>query len=453
MLDRPLLYRARWVLPVTAKPIHDGELLVGTDGRIAAVAPAGALEVGESTEIRDLGAAALLPGLVNVHAHPELAMFRGGLEDLLFRDWILKLVGTKRSILRDEDSEAAAEWTMAECLSAGITTIAATEMSGAGARAMSRAGMRGIQFQEVFGPDPAQVRASISEAEEAVGRLRDGVSDLVTVGISPHAPYTVSDDLYRRTADLAARLDLRIAVHIAESEAERQLVTVGEGDFAPGLRARGIQVDPRSGSPIELLETTGILEQAPLLIHCVDVDAADIHRIAGHGAAVAHCPVANARLGHGFAPVDAMLDAGITVGLGTDSVGSNNRIDLLEEARIASIVHRGRLRSPDAFPAEQLLRWCTLEGARALGMDDRIGSLEPGKDADLCAVRMDDVHTIPVLDPVTSLFHSARGSDVVLSVVRGRELYDAGRFATLDLAGIHDRVEAAADRIREAEAR
>src|SRR5687768_5796348 len=150
MLELPLtLYRAAWVLPVCADPIRNGAVLVGTDGRIATVGPATAIEPPDGAVIVELGEAALLPGLVNVHAHPELAMFRGALEDLCFRDWILRLVGAKRAVLTDADFHAAARWTMVEALRSGITTIAATESSGASAGARCEAGLRGVGSQGV----------------------------------------------------------------------------------------------------------------------------------------------------------------------------------------------------------------------------------------------------------------------------------------------------------------
>lgn len=446
--SRPTLYRARWILPVASPSIHDGELLVDAEGRIAAVAPAGAIDRPSDLHVEALGEAILLPGLVNVHAHPELAMFRGALEDLEFRDWILRLVSAKRTHLHEEDSLAAARWTTVEALRAGMTTIGATEASSSAVQALSEAGMRGIVFQETFGPDPRQAEASEAELRRQIDELLPTATDLVRVGISPHAPYTVSDELYRRTARYAIEAGLPMAVHIAESRAERELVTQGAGDFAPGLRARGIETPVRASSPIRLLQTLGVLEVAPLLIHAVDLDDEDIDLIRGSGCAVAHCPIANARLGHGIARVAGLVANGVTVGLGTDSVASNNRLDLLEEARVASLMQRARLQRPDLLPAADLLRMCTIEGARALGLDDLTGSLEPGKDADLCVISLAGSHLSPSFDPVTTLFHAARGTDVIMTVVRGRVLYRDGVVTSVNEAQLRADLEVAADRLR-----
>ncbi|MBV9773423.1 MAG: amidohydrolase family protein [Gemmatimonadetes bacterium] len=434
---------------MAAPPIPDGAVLVDGSGRIAAVGPRLAIDAPEGAEVVELGRAALLPGLVNVHAHPELALFRGGLEELRFRDWILRLVGAKRSALRDPDYEVAARWTMVESLRAGITTLAATEMSAAGAGALREAGMRGVVFRETFGPDPAQVDDSMAELRGAVEALRRDETELVRVGISPHAPYTVSDALFAAAAEYALAEGLPVAIHASESAAEDDLVKRGDGDFAPGLRARGIDTPVRGRSTVEMLDRLGVLRTRPLLIHCVRLDDEDVRRLADTGSSVAHCPVANARLGHGAAPYPELREAGVAVGLGTDSVGSNNRTDLLEEARVASIVHRAARGSHDLLPAADLLRLCTLDGARVLGLDDRIGSLEPGKDADLCAVSLAAPHARPVHDPHAALFHAARGTDVVLAAVRGRILFRDGEVLSLDEAAVGAAVEEAAGRLGE----
>lgn len=445
---RATLYLARWVLPVSTPPLHDAGVLVGTAGTILNVAPRAAFEVGPETDVVDLGEAVLLPGLVNCHAHPELSMYRGALEDLSFREWIARLVGSKRAALCDADHGDAALWTAAEAIRAGMTTVGATESSSAALGAFREAGLRGIVYQEVFGPDPAQVDASMAELTARLDELAPLETDLVRMGVSPHAPYTVSDDLYRAATRLALERGLPMALHVAESRAESELVARGEGEFAPGLRARGIALPPRGRTPIEMLERLGVLAARPLLIHCVELEDADVERIADAGCAVAHCPIANAKLGHGIAPVPALRQRGVTVGLGTDSVGSNNRLDLLEEARVASLLQRAAHREWGLLPANELLRLCTVEGARALGLEGRVGTLEAGKEADLCAVSLAAPHVRPIHDPLAALFHAARGSDVVLTVVRGRVLFRDGELSTVNEAAVRGRMDAVAARLR-----
>ncbi|NJD09665.1 MAG: amidohydrolase family protein [Gemmatimonadetes bacterium] len=445
---RAACYLASWVLPVAGAPLRDAGVLVGPDGRIVAVGPRAQLPAGEAIDRVDLGAAILLPGLVNVHAHAELAAFRGLLEDLPFPRWITTLRRCKQeAAATPAELRAAALLTCAESLAVGITTFGATEDSDAAAAALRETGMRGVIFREVFGPDPQQASAALQELVQHLDALQSEAGELVQVGVSPHAPYTVSDELYGLVARLAERRQLPVAVHAAEAEAEASLVVRGEGPFAAGLRARGLATPPRARSIVALLERTGILALRPLVIHAVRVGAEDRGLLAAAGASVAHCPTANARLGHGVAPVVELRAAGVNVALGTDSVASNNRLDLLEEARTAQLLQRARLASASALPACELLEMVTLAGARALGLADRIGSLEPGKDADLCAVAIDRPHTEPAHDPLATLFHAARGSDVVLTVVRGRVLYRAGRLLTIDPADTRATLHALAARL------
>jgi 5-methylthioadenosine/S-adenosylhomocysteine deaminase len=186
-------------------------------------------------------------------------------------------------------------------------------------------------------------------------------------------------------------------------------------------------VAPRAGSTIDLLERTGMLAVRPLLVHCVRVTPADIARIRAHGCAVAHCPASNAKLGHGIAPLVAMLEAGVPVGIGSDSVASNNRMDLLDEARLAVLLARAAGGSWQALPAARALELTTLGGARALGLDSEIGSLEAGKAADLAAFPLDGIHTLPVQAPESALLFAGTGRGARLVTVAGRELVRDGR--------------------------
>ncbi len=445
---QPARYCAAWLLPVTSPPVEDGAVLV-VDGRIAAVGPRSAVPLPDDAVDIDLGHAAILPGLVNVHAHPDLAVLRGALEDLPFHTWIFELRRMKAAVqYATADWRDAARWSCAEAAAAGITTLAATEDSDATLHALRDAGMRGIAYREVFAPDPGAAATALAGLQHHVTAMRVLENDLVRVGVSPHAPYSVSDALFTAVAGYARDEDLPIAVHTAESEAEQQLVTHGDGFFASSLRARGIEVAARGTSTVDILQRTGILELAPLLIHCVRVTPLDITRMADAGARVAHCPVANARLGHGIAPVMELLDAGITVGLGSDSVASNNRMDILEEARVAQLMQRAVLLAQSALPAQTLLRLATIDGARALGLDHRVGSLEVGKDADICVVDFDAVHSNPVFEPLGTLFMSAQGTDVTMTMVRGRVIYSHGTHRTQDINALRARIDGLGEMVR-----
>ncbi len=433
-------YHARWVLPITSPPIENGTVAVH-DGRIVYVglrddAPAGS--------DRDLGHSLLLPGLVNVHTHLELTAMRGFLEDLDFAHWITTLNSSKRAVLNRDRMLDAARLGVEEGIRAGITTYADTCDSGVAFDAMIERGVRGIMFQEVFGPDPAQCAESMSGLRAKIDALRPRETALVRVGISPHAPYTVSDELFRATAAYARDESLPMAIHIAESEVESQLVTDGAGLFADGLRKRGIPVAPRGGSPIDLLHKLGVLGVRPLLIHCVRLGESDIDAIANEKCPVAHCPASNAKLGHGVAPLAELVERGVIVGLGSDSMASNNRMDILEEARLALLWQRARLRSTNTLSARTMLELATIGGAQALGVADRVGSLDVGKDADLAAFTIG--HLAPTAHAEAAAIFAATGSCARFVSVAGRVLLDENGPIDRDDA-LAARVQATADEL------
>ena len=435
-------YHARWVLPISAAPIENGTVAV-SEGRIAYVGARGNAPPGGD---RELGDALLLPGLVNAHTHLELTMMRGFLEDLDFAHWIMRLNKVKRAVLDRDKMLDAARLGVVEGLRAGVTTYADTCDSGVAFDAMIEAGVRGIMYQEVFGPDPAQFEDSVTGLREKMKALRPRQTALVRVGVSPHAPYTVSDPLYTAVAAVAELEGWPIAVHIAESREEDLLVQQASGIFADGLRKRGIDVRKRAASSIELLGTTGVLARRPLLIHCVRLTAADVDRIAATRCAVAHCPISNAKLGHGISPVAELLRANVVVGLGSDSVASNNRMDLLAEARAAALSQRALRADHEAMSARAALHLATLGGARALGIDSEVGSLEPGKSADLAAFPLDTCAQ-PVHDPEAAAIFALPGVPAQLVTVAGRELVRDGQVLNRD-SGLEGRVEAIAAAMR-----
>ncbi len=414
-------YRARWVVPIVSEPVRDGVVAVDGD-RIAYVGPPGE---GPSADEHDLGDVLLLPGLVNAHTHLELTAMRGFLEDLDFRRWILRLTAARRDVLDTAALLDSARYGIEEGLRAGVTTFADTSDSGVVMRAMRDAGVRGVVYQEVFGPDPAQCEASLAGLRDKVANLRYLETPLVRVGVSPHAPYTVSDALFRATTGFAREHGLPMAIHIAESGEEQRLIADGDGPFADGLRARGIHVGIRGRSPVDLLDKLGVLDARPLLIHCVRADEGDVAAIARTQSPVAHCPISNAKLGHGFAPLLEFLGAGITVGLGSDSVASNNRVDMLEEARAALLAQRARVGSFESPSAADVLELATLGGAAALGLEADVGSLEEGKQADLAAFPLDGV--APTTDPTTAAVFSLAGTRASFVSVAGKPLVAGGR--------------------------
>jgi 5-methylthioadenosine/S-adenosylhomocysteine deaminase len=431
---------ARWVLPVAEAPIAHGAVLVGDDGRIAAVGPDSTVPRPAGVESRDLADAVLLPGLVNTHAHLELMALRGLVTERPFPRWV-NTVRKLKDRLPLEDFEAAARRGVLESFAAGITATGDTGSTGAPARAMAALGARGIAYQEVFGPDPAQCAASLDGLRRALDALAPCASARVAIGVSPHAPYTVSTALLAAVAGFAAETELQVAMHVAESEEETRFVTDGDGPFADHLRGRGIPVTPHGCSPVAWALDGGLTPLRPLLIHCVHVDGDDLRRIASAAASVAHCPWSNAALGTGRADLPALRAAGITVGVGTDSVAAGRTLDLFEEVRLAA---EGLPLAP-----REALRLATADAADALGLPDT-GRLVLGAWADLTAVAVPGAREAGAADIEALVVDRAAPVYVTGTWVAGRCVYAGGAWPGVDAAAEDRRFEAASARAREA---
>jgi len=442
------IYTADWVIPITSPPIRHGAIVVDGE-RIAFVGSEPELDATAefaTAERVSFGCAAILPGFVNTHAHLELTLMRGFLEDLPFREWILKLTRTKYERLATDDLNASALLGVAEAIRAGVTTIGDTGDSSCAFEAMLESGIRGIAYREVFGPDPNDAAKSLKGLQDKVEEMRASESSLVRVGVSPHAPYTVSPALFSLVSRYAQSESLDVCIHTAESGAEHELLMTGTGEFADGLAARGIEWRAPQTSTINYFDSLGVLESSPLLVHCIQVDYHDLDLIVQSGSRVAHCPKSNAKLGHGYAQLLAMRERKVTVGLGTDSVASNNRCDMLEEARFCGLIHRTHTIDPKYPSAEFLLKLATFDGARALRMDRQIGSLEIGKQADFISIDLSRTHNTPIHDPIATIVFSAASSDVIFTAVGGRVLFDR-ELKTLDEPELRRRVNSSLSRI------
>ena len=339
------IYSAEWIVPVASPAYAEGAIAV-TGDQIAAVGPRQTvIEQFPEAELRDFGPGAILPGLINSHSHLELTAMRGFLEneEADFFAWLKKLTIARLERMTADDLNVSAQWGACEAARAGVTCVAdASDAAFESMNALRAVGLRGIVFQESFGPDPRLAQENFAKLQAKISRLREQETALVKCGLSPHAAYTVCGPQLELIARFAQDAGLPLMMHAAETSMEVALLSDGTGAFADGLRKRSIDWQTPSLSPIQYLKHHGILATQPLLAHCIHVDAADIESLAETGSKIAHCPKSNAKLGHGVAPLVKFVGRGIAVGLGSDSVASNNICDLLEEARHALMQARSR---------------------------------------------------------------------------------------------------------------
>jgi len=429
------IYSARWVLPMaSSSPVEHGAVAV--DGAlIVGVGGVADLTVRfPEARVEDFGQSVILPGLNNTHTHLELTALRGYLEneESDFFAWLRKLTLARMERMTPDDIRVSATWGACEAVRAGITSVAdASDSAMMSMQALRDVGLRGVVFQESFGPDPRLVEENFAKLKGKVEQLREFETDLVRAGVSPHAPYTVCRAQLELIADFAMAERLPLMMHAAESQAEELFLREGTGLFAEGLAKRGIEWTPPRMSTIQYLNQAGILDTQPLLAHCIRVDDEDIETLKKTSSKVAHCPKSNAKLGHGRAPLAKFLAAGVKVGLGSDSVASNNTCDLIEEARFAILSAQN-----PSLKASHILLAATLDGV-----------LREGAQADLIVVGLDGAHQLPVYDPVTALIFSSSGRDVLLTIIAGREVYRDQRVLGVDEERLRARMNEIAQKL------
>jgi len=400
---------AAWVLPIEGPPIEGGAVAI-EDGRIAAVGSAD--ELGRGTHYED---AVIVPAFVNAHSHLEYAVYAGFGDSLTdFAEWIRLHTERKRRIGWDE-YVSIARLGAAECLRSGIGTVGDCSFSGAAAAAMDELGLRGIAYLEVFGGEPDD---ALAQFEELRARAAAHFNERVALGVSPHAPYSISPAVYHA----CAALGLPVATHISESESEVRYLLDGRGAW----QTITWLVDPPGTTGTRLLAREGLLGSNVLAAHCVVVEGDEIALLADHDVAVVHCPRSNAYVGCGIAPLRELRAAGLRVGVGTDGVSSTPSYDYFDELRAVVMMARARERRPDAMTAAEALDLGTLGGARALGLDAQVGSLAPGKRADLAVVSLSGSPYLPVEDPAAAVVFGGSPERVLATFVDGEARYEKG---------------------------
>jgi 5-methylthioadenosine/S-adenosylhomocysteine deaminase len=392
-IEVDLLIEARWIIPVEPDDTTlEHHSVAVRDGRIVEILPTGEARAKFSArEHVQLPEHILIPGLVNLHCHAAMTLMRGLADDLPLMRWLQEAIWPAEArhvspaFVRDGSLLAGAEM-----LRGGITTC--NDMyffPEAAAEAFDRLGMRAVLGITVL-EFPSQYAADADDYLHKGLAVHDQWRNhpRIRFALAPHAPYTVSNRTFERVGALAGELDLPIHIHIHETAAE----------ISDSLRDHGLR-------PIARLDALGLLGPNLIGVHAVHLDNEDIERLTLHNSSVAHCPTSNMKLASGAAPISTLLDRHITVGLGSDGAASNNRLDLFREMHQASLLAKLSSGNASTLPAHQALRMATLHGAQALGLDSIIGSLLPGKAADLCALRVDDVDDLPCFDPISHLIY------------------------------------------------
>jgi aminodeoxyfutalosine deaminase len=431
------IYSAKWVLPISSPSIKNGAIAI--DGKhIVGIGTQEELKARfADAEVKDFGEAVILPGLINCHTHLDLTAMRGYLERVEgdFFAWLNLLTTTKRSLSK-EDLYISSLWGIVEAIRAGITCVGdVSDNAGVVLKALNCSGLRATLYQEYFGADPRLANEFFKQIRETLPSIRTHETPLVKVGISPHAPYTVSTQLLRLIVPYAIEESLPVMMHASESTAEDLLMREGRGPFAERFTERGIDWKPPGISTVQYLAKLGLLDTKLLLAHCTRVDEADIETLKSSKVGIAHCPKSNAKLGHNRSPYYSLIKNRMNVGFGSDSVASNNTCDILEEARFAVLLSRIGTNIGTGYTqmirASQALHTATLGGASALGYK-ALGELKEGALADLIIVALDKAHQLPVQNPVNSLIFASSGRDVILTMIDGKEVYRDGHVLTID---------------------
>ncbi len=429
------LIEARWIIPIEPGGLClEHHSLAVKAGRIVALLPTeDARGRFVARQHLCLSQHVLLPGMVNLHTHAAMALLRGYADDIGLMDWLnLHIWPAENRHVSPAFVRDGTQLACAEMLRGGITCF--NDMyfyPEAAAEAAIRLGMRAalgmlvIEFPSAYAADADDYLAKGLAARDA---LRD--QPLISFCMAPHAPYTVTDKTFERIATLADQLDLPIHIHLHETRAE----------IADSIRLYGIR-------PLERLQRLGLLGPGLIAVHAVHLEPEEIALLALHGSSVAHCPTSNLKLASGIAPVAHLQERGVRVGLGSDGAASNNRLDLFREMHLAALLAKVTRGDATVLDSHAALRMATLEGAAALGLEHSIGSLVAGKQADLCAIRLDDTSLQPCFNPASHLVYAAGREHVSHVWVAGVERVHEGQLVGIDTAELLDIVKSWHNRI------
>lgn len=364
-------------------------------------------------KIIDLGNAVILPGLINIHTHLDLTNLHGRIKPTSnFTHWVFQLVGA-RIRWNAADYTSSTEKGIRFCIEAGTTTVADIANTEYSFSALKKSPLRKIVYKEVIALNPDHARDVLTKIQAELSVYES--DDLFHTGLSPHAPYSVSKELYQAVAQFASQTGIPVCTHIAETQDEIEFLTKGAGNF-PGflrqLRAMPDNWQPSGLTPIQYLKGTGMLDNHPLLIHCNYVTDEEISAIKSAGASVAFCPRSHQFFGHAQHPVHRLLSAGVNVGLGTDSLASNDTLSILDEMKFLFLHY--------AISPETILSMATVNGAKALGLESHVGQIRENFEADLCGIRLPDFHSKDIYHQIFSA-----ASKNIFTMISGVVCYQA----------------------------
>ncbi len=420
MINIDTLIHARWVLPIEpAGQVLEHHSIAINNGSIVAILPTPEAHTSYSAARHHaLQEHVVMPGLVNLHSHAAMTLLRGLADDLPLMTWLKQHIWPAEN--RHMSAEFVSDGTLlacAEMIRGGITCFndmyffpEATAEAVLTAKMRAAIGMIAVDF-----PTPYA-----SDADDYIAKglaLRDRYKEepLLAFCMAPHAPYTVGDKTFTKILTFAEQLDLPIHIHLHETADEIQ----------QSLQSHGLR-------PVERLHNLGLLGPNLIAVHAVHLTLDEITLLARQGCHAAHCPTSNLKLASGIAPVAQMLDAGINIGIGTDSAASNNSLDMFGEMRLTALLAKGASGRPEIAPAHEVLRMATLNGAKALGLSHLIGSLLPGKAADIIAINLGTLETLPCYDVASHLVYAAGREQVSHAWVNGELLLNDRQFGTLD---------------------
>ena len=333
----------------------------------------------------DLGNAVILPGLINIHTHLDLTNLHNRIKPTTnFTHWVFQIVGA-RIRWKEEDYVSSIEKGITLCVESGTTTVADIANTGYSFSVLKKSPLRKVVYKEVIDLNPDHAKDVLKKTQSELSTIIP--DDLLSIGLSPHAPYSVSRELYQAIAQFAVETDTPVCTHIAETRDEIEFLTKGTGSFPAFLKQIRAMPDNWQApglTPIQYLNKTGVLNSHPLLIHCNYVTDEEISLLKSSGASVAFCPRSHRFFGHTNHPVQKLLDTGINVGLGTDSLASNDTLSILDEIKYLSL--------NNSIPPNILLTMATINGAKALGLESKTGQIKEGFEADICGVRLPDAH-------------------------------------------------------------